>query len=235
MNNSERQQHACQPTTTTGAFVPSESDVDRAKPLAARERTCPRSGLLRDFRADVLFRAVSGADDDGGGLPTLLVSGHQRAMNTAHDFSLTSITGAEKALADYAGKVLLVVNVASRCGYTPQYRGLEELHRRLKDKGFVVVGVPCNQFGAQEPGSDAEIHAFCTSKYEVSFDMFSKVDVNGDGAAPLYRWLTAEGGPVTWNFAKFIVGRDGKLVGRFDSGTAPDSKELAAALDNALA
>ncbi|MDP2343352.1 MAG: glutathione peroxidase [Deltaproteobacteria bacterium] len=155
--------------------------------------------------------------------------------NTAHDFSLTTIAGANKPLADYQGKVLLVVNLASRCGYTPQYRGLEALHRKLKDKGLVVVGVPCNQFGAQEPGTDAEIHAFCTSKYEVSFDLFSKVDVNGDAAAPLFRWLTTEGkGPIKWNFAKFIVGRDGKYVTRFDSGTAPESKELNSALEKAL-
>ena len=156
-------------------------------------------------------------------------------MNTAHDFSLTTIAGAEKPLADYKGKVLLVVNVASRCGYTPQYRGLEELQKKLGDKGLVVVGVPCNQFGAQEPGTNAEIHAFCTSKYDVSFDMFGKVDVNGPSAAPLFRWLTKEGeAPIKWNFAKFIVGRDGQMVARFDSGTAPDSKELGTALGKAL-
>jgi glutathione peroxidase len=157
-------------------------------------------------------------------------------MTSAHDFTLTTIDGKAKALADYSGKVLLVVNLASRCGYTPQYRGLEDLHRKLKDKGLVVVGFPCNQFGAQEPGTDAEIHAFCTSKYEVSFELFSKVDVNGAAAAPLFQWLTTEGkGPIKWNFAKFVVGRDGKLITRFDSGTAPDSKELATVLDKALA
>ncbi len=157
-------------------------------------------------------------------------------MTSAHDFSLTTIDGQQKNLADYRGKVLLVVNVASRCGYTPQYKGLEELHKKLGDKGLVVVGVPCNQFGAQEPGTDAEIHQFCTAKYDVTFDMFAKVDVNGAGAAPLFSWLTTEGqGPIKWNFAKFIVGRDGRFVRRFDSAVAPDSQELATALDAALA
>ncbi len=156
-------------------------------------------------------------------------------MTSAHDFSLTTIKGQPKQLADYKGKVLLVVNVASKCGYTPQYHGLEDLYRARKAQGLEVIGVPCNQFGAQEPGSDEQIHEYCTSKYETSFDMFSKVDVNGKDAAPLYAWLTSEGkGPVKWNFAKFIVGRDGSYLGRFDSGTAPDSKELATALDAAL-
>lgn len=157
-------------------------------------------------------------------------------MKTAHDFTLCTISGTTKALADYRGKVILVVNVASRCGYTPQYRGLEDLHQKLKDKGVAVIGVPCNQFGAQEPGSDGEIREMCTSQYQVTFDMFSKVDVNGGAAAPFYQWLTAEGkGPVKWNFAKFIIGREGQYLTRFDSSTTPDSKELSMALDAALA
>ncbi len=157
-------------------------------------------------------------------------------MTTAHDFSLTTISGSKKSLAEHRGKVLLVVNVASRCGYTPQYRGLEELHQKFKEQGLVVVGVPCNQFGAQEPGTDAEIQAFCVTKYDVTFELFSKVDVNGDGAAPLFRWLTTQGqGPIQWNFAKFVVGRDGKYLARFDSATAPDSAVLKEALEKALA
>lgn len=155
-------------------------------------------------------------------------------MTTAHDFSLTTITGAQKSLADYKGKVVVVVNVASRCGYTPQYRGLEELHKKMASRGVAVIGVPCNQFGKQEPGSDADIHAFCTSKYDVTFDMFSKVDVNGATAAPFFAWLT-QGKPIAWNFAKFVVGKDGNVVARFDSGVAPESKELAQAIESALA
>lgn len=156
-------------------------------------------------------------------------------MPSAHDFTLKTIDGKDKKLSDYAGKVLLVVNVASRCGYTPQYKGLEELHTMLGPKGLAVLGVPCNQFGAQEPGSEAEIQAFCDTHYGVTFDMFSKIDVNGASAHPLYRWLTAEGGGnVKWNFTKFLVGKDGKALGRFESGTKPESPELRKAIDVAL-
>ena len=155
-------------------------------------------------------------------------------MSTAHDFSLTSITGDEQPLSAYAGKVVVLVNVASRCGYTKQYTGLEALWRAHKDDGVVVVGVPCNQFGAQEPGTDAEIQQFCQSTYDVTFPMSSKIDVNGDAAHPLYRWLTAEtGGPIGWNFAKFIIGTDGAIVARLDPGADPQGPELSAAIAKA--
>jgi glutathione peroxidase len=155
-------------------------------------------------------------------------------MTSAHDFSLTSITGGEQPLGAYAGKVIVLVNVASRCGYTKQYKGLEALWRAHKDEGVVVVGVPCNQFGAQEPGSDAEIQQFCQSTYDVTFPMSSKVDVNGDAAHPLYRWLTAEtGGPIAWNFAKFVIGTDGAIVARLEPGADPQGSELMAALAKA--
>jgi glutathione peroxidase len=153
----------------------------------------------------------------------------------AHEFKLKTIDGQEKSLADYKGKVLLIVNVASRCGFTHQYEGLEKLHREMKDKGVVVIGVPCNQFGAQEPGTEEQIKTFCSTKYDVTFDMFSKVDVNGQNAHPLYKWLTTEGkGDVKWNFAKFLVGKDGKLITRFDSKVEPGSSTLRSAIEQAL-
>jgi glutathione peroxidase len=135
--------------------------------------------------------------------------------------------------------VVLVVNVASRCGYTPQYAGLQQLHEELAGEGFSVVGVPCNQFGAQEPGSDAEIRDFCSTRYDVTFPLAAKLEVNGPGRAPLYRWLTdpAQGfaGDVEWNFEKFLVGRDGRVVARYPAGTRPDDKgllgDVAAALE----
>ena len=156
-------------------------------------------------------------------------------MNTAHDFTLKTIDGKDKKLSDYQGKVLLLVNVASRCGFTPQYKGLEELHRAWKEKGVCVLGIPCNQFGEQEPGTEAEIQTFCSTTYDVTFDMFSKVDVNGETAHPLYRWLTSEGGgEIKWNFNKFLVGKDGRYITRFGSTTAPDSKKLLEALAGAV-
>ena len=134
------------------------------------------------------------------------------------DFSAKSIDGKDVSLATYRGKVLLIVNVASKCGFTPQYKGLEALYRRLKDQDFAVLGFPCDQFGHQEPGTEAEIMEFCGTRYDVTFPMFAKIDVNGDGAHPLYRWLKAEKSgllgteSIKWNFTKFLVDRDGKVV-----------------------
>ena len=158
-------------------------------------------------------------------------------MTTAYDFSLKTISGKDRPLADYKGRVLLVVNVASKCGYTPQYKGLEALHRRLVGRGLAVLGVPCNQFGAQEPGSETEIEQLCTSRYDVTFDLFSKVDVNGPASHPLYAWLeksSTPAGDVKWNFAKFLVGKDGKVLARFGSDIAPDDKQLLAAIESGL-
>jgi glutathione peroxidase len=159
----------------------------------------------------------------------------------ALNFTMKSITGKEVNLADYKGKVLLVVNVASKCGLTPQYEELEDLHEKLKDKGLVVMGFPCNQFGKQEPGTDAEIAEFCEATYKVKFPMFSKVDVNGEEAAPLYKYLTSvetkpkDKGDITWNFEKFVIGKNGEVVARFAPRTAPDSKEVMAVIDAELA
>ena len=161
-------------------------------------------------------------------------------MANVHDFKAKTIDGEEKSLGEYAGKVLLVVNVASQCGLTPQYRGLEELHRTFGRRGFEVLGFPCNQFGAQEPGSEAEIKTFCTSRYDVSFPMFSKLEVNGAGRHPLYAFLTAEKtapdgpGDIQWNFAKFLVDRAGNVVARFAPTAAPASEEVVAAIEKAL-
>lgn len=157
------------------------------------------------------------------------------AANSVHEFSMKTIDGKTVSLADYKGKVVLFVNVASRCGYTPQYAGLENLYKKYKDQGFVIVGVPANNFGGQEPGTDEEIKQFCTRTYNVTFPMLSKVSVKGGDITPLYAYLTsAKGGDVKWNFTKFLVGKDGKVMERFEPGVAPESPELAAAIQKAL-
>jgi len=157
---------------------------------------------------------------------------------TAYDFEAQSIDGRPVSLNDYAGKVLLVVNTASACGFTPQFGGLQQLHEKYKDRGLVVVGFPCNQFGSQDPGSNAEIGQFCERNYGVSFPMMSKVDVNGSQADPLFKWLTTEAPgllgikAIKWNFTKFLVGKDGRVVKRYAPQDAPESlsKDIEAAL-----
>jgi len=159
-------------------------------------------------------------------------------MTTVHDFSARTIDGREQSLRDFDGKVLLVVNVASKCGFTPQYTGLEALQRKLGAQGFAVLGFPCDQFGHQEPGDEAEIAKFCSLTYDVSFPMFAKVEVNGDGAHPLYRHLKAEARGllgtegIKWNFTKFLVDRHGKVVRRYAPNDKPESleKDIAALL-----
>ena len=161
-------------------------------------------------------------------------------MTTLHDFTLPTLEGDERSLSEHAGKVALVVNVASACGLTPQYEGLEKLYRSLGERGFVVLGFPCNQFGAQEPGTAEQIREFCSTRYDVSFPMYGKLEVNGANRSPLYAWLTSEAtapdgpGDVKWNFAKFLIGRDGKVIARFAPTVAPTSAELVDAIDRAL-
>jgi len=141
-----------------------------------------------------------------------------------YDFEMKTITGHTKKLSDYKGKVVLLVNVASQCGLTPQYKGLEELYRRYKDQGLVVLGFPANNFGAQEPGTDAEIAAFCDTRYDVSFDLFSKISVKGSDIHPLYQFLTRDSGhpgEIKWNFHKFLIDREGKVVANIDPRTEP--------------
>ena len=157
---------------------------------------------------------------------------------TLSDFSAMTLEGQAQDLSDYAGKVVLVVNTASECGFTPQFEGLEKLWQEHRDQGLVVLGFPCNQFGGQEPGEAAEIGEFCQRNYGVSFPMFDKVEVNGDGAHPLFQWLRQEkggmlGSKIKWNFTKFLVGRDGKVVDRYAPTTAPDS--LTGDIEKALA
>ncbi|HLS83793.1 MAG TPA: glutathione peroxidase [Arenimonas sp.] len=159
-------------------------------------------------------------------------------MASVHDFSATTLDGREQALAEYRGKVLLVVNTASKCGFTPQYAGLEALWRQYRDKGLVVLGFPCDQFGHQEPGDEAEIREFCSLTYDVSFPMFAKIEVNGAGAHPLYRHLkSARPGvlgleAIKWNFTKFLVDREGLVVRRYAPTDTPEKigKDLEALL-----
>ena len=158
-------------------------------------------------------------------------------MTRLGDFTATAIDGTQTGLAAYDGQVVLVVNTASECGFTPQYAGLQELHDTYADQGFTVLGFPCDQFGGQEPGTEEEIAAFCERNYGVSFPMFAKVDVNGDGAHPLFRWLKEEksgllGGAIKWNFTKFLVGRDGQVVDRFGPTTEPAA--IADSIEKAL-
>jgi len=155
---------------------------------------------------------------------------------SAFDFGFTTIDGKPMPLETYQGKVLLVVNVASHCGLTPQYAGLEALSQQYRDQGLVVVGVPANDFGAQEPGTEAEIHAFCTTKFAVDFPMTSKEPVVGPSAHPFYQWAVTELGPDAapkWNFHKYLVGRDGNVTS-FGSRTTPDAPELTSAIEAAL-
>ncbi len=156
-----------------------------------------------------------------------------------YDLTVNSIDGRPVALSDYKGKVLLVVNVASQCGLTPQYKALEALYQKDKDKGLVILGFPCNQFGGQEPGSADEIKTFCEKNYGVSFPLFEKIEVNGSGRAPLYTILAGENSPfpgdIKWNFGKFLIGKDGKILARFEPAVAPDSPEITTAIEKALA
>jgi len=155
------------------------------------------------------------------------------------NFTMNSITGQPVNLSKYQGKVVLIVNTASYCGYTKQYEGLEALYRKYKGRGLVVIGFPSNDFGAQEPGSNDEIQTFCRSNYGVEFDMFSKVDVLGNTKVPLYKYLTSSStskfpGEIEWNFEKFLISRDGQILARFKSDVEPESREVTAAIEGAL-
>jgi glutathione peroxidase len=158
---------------------------------------------------------------------------------SVHDTKVKDIDGKDVSLSDYKGKVVLIVNVASKCGYTPQYKTLESTYQKYKDRGFVVLGFPCNQFGGQEPGTNEEIKQFCTTKYNVTFPMLDKIEVNGANRHPLYETLAGKESPfpgdIKWNFNKFLIGKDGKIVKRFDSKVAPDSEELTSSIEAALA
>jgi len=161
------------------------------------------------------------------------------AESKLYTVPLKDIDGKDTSLKAYQGKVLLIVNVASFCGYTPQYKGLEALQQKYKEQGFTVLGFPCNDFGAQEPGSNDEIKQFCTSKYSVTFPIFDKLHVKGGEQHPLYKELSGPGsafpGDVKWNFGKFLVGRDGKVLKRFEPGVKPETPQVSKAIEDALA
>jgi glutathione peroxidase len=156
-----------------------------------------------------------------------------------YDIKLKDIDGKDTSLAAYKGKVILIVNVASKCGYTKQYAGLEATYLKFKDQGFVVLGFPCNQFGGQEPGSNEEIKQFCSSNFSVTFPLFDKIDVNGGNRHPLYTALSGDSSPfpgkIGWNFNKFLISRDGKILKRFESKVTPESEEMTKAIEAALA
>jgi glutathione peroxidase len=162
------------------------------------------------------------------------------ADKNVFDFTLNSIDGQPTPLASFNGKLVMLVNVASRCGFTSQYSALESIYEKYKDRGFVIVGIPANNFGKQEPGTNQEIRTFCTTKYKVSFPMMSKVSVKGDDITPLYQFLTDKsaspktGGEIQWNFTKFLVGPDGRIITRFEPEVTPDSPEVIAAIEKAL-
>jgi glutathione peroxidase len=169
----------------------------------------------------------------------LLMAGTIFAASNIYDFTLPNIDGKSMPLADFKGKVVLVVNVASQCGYTPQYTALEAIYEKYKAQGFVIVGFPANNFGAQEPGTNEEIKTFCTRKYSVTFPMYSKVSVKGDDQTPLYQYLTKDtpapiAGDIKWNFTKFLVDRRGTVVQRFESKVTPDSPEVTSAIEQLL-
>ena len=161
------------------------------------------------------------------------------AGSSLYSFTLNSIEGKPAPLADYKGKVVLIVNVASQCGYTPQYSALESIYEKYKDQGFVILGFPANNFGAQEPGTNEEIKTFCSRKYNVTFPMYAKISVKGADKAPLYQYLTEQTGPglagdIKWNFTKFLVDRNGNIVQRFEPAVTPDSKEITGAIEKQL-
>jgi len=167
-------------------------------------------------------------------MPTLNLS-----AGSIHNTPVKDIDGKKISLKPYEGKVLLIVNVASHCGFTPQYQQLEAVYEKYKDKGLVILGFPCNQFGAQEPGTDAEIKQFCSSKYNVTFPLFDKIEVNGPNRHPLYVALAGTDSPypgdIKWNFSKFLISRDGKILKRFEPRVVPDSAEVTQAIESALA
>jgi glutathione peroxidase len=168
----------------------------------------------------------------------ILASAMAMSPTTIYDFKMDNIDGKTVELSKYKGQILLVVNVASKCGNTPQYEGLEAMYKKYKEQGFAILGFPANEFGGQEPGTNAQIKEFCEATYKVDFPMFSKIVVKGDGIHPLYQWLiqqTDNKADIEWNFAKFVVGRDGKVIARFSPKTQPNDTKLVGTIETALA
>lgn len=179
--------------------------------------------------------SISAKEAAKGSLPT-----SASAAKTVHDFALKNIEGQEVKLSTYKGKVALLVNVASKCGYTPQYEGLQAIYTKYQDKGFVILGFPANNFMGQEPGTNEEIKTFCQTKYNVSFPLFAKISVKGDDIHPLYQFLTSKetnpdfGGDITWNFNKFLVDKNGKIIARFATKEKPEGEVITKAIEQAL-
>jgi glutathione peroxidase len=171
---------------------------------------------------------------------TLCVAAGSAQSKNIYSFTMKSIDGDAVSLSSFKGKVVMVVNVASKCGFTPQYSALESIYEKYKDRGFVIVGIPANNFAQQEPGTNEEIKTFCSRKYNVTFPMMSKVSVKGDDKTPLYQYLTDSaqdpkfGGDIKWNFTKFLVDRNGNIVARFEPATTPDAPEVQSAIESAL-
>ena len=186
-------------------------------------------------------RQVLGKDVIKDPSPAAPTAGSTTRRASPLDFTVKDIDGKEVNLADYKGKVVLMVNVASKCGFTPQYAGLEKLYEQKKDQGFVIIGFPANNFKSQEPGTDSQIKEFCTGKYNVTFPIMSKISVKGDDKAAIYKFLTEPAtagdfaGDITWNFNKFLIDRNGQIMARFASPTKPEDPQLVAAVDRALA
>jgi len=182
-----------------------------------------------------LITSATGASTAPAAKPAPPAEGH--AVHTVHDFRVKTIDGDERKLSDYRGKTLLIVNTASRCGFTPQYESLQALYERYHARGFEVLAFPANDFLSQEPGTDAEIKTFCSTKFRTTFPLFAKISVKGSGIAPLYAYLTHDSGfpgDIPWNFTKFLVGPDGKVVARFDPRTDPLDEKLVSALETTL-
>lgn len=205
--------------------------------------TNPYVTLLCAALSAAVLPVAFGQEAGGSGRPRVAEDkpgGAAADAKSPLDFTVRDIDGKEVPLARYKGEVLLIVNVASKCGYTPQYEQLQRLHEKYREQGLRVLGFPCNDFGGQEPGTNEEIRTFCTSRYGVKFDLFDKVSVKGDDACDLYRFLTSAekvgefGRPIKWNFTKFVVDRGGKVVARFEPKTAPDAPEVVEAIEKAL-
>ncbi|MBL8149055.1 MAG: glutathione peroxidase [Blastocatellia bacterium] len=192
-----------------------------------------RSIVLLLLCAVLVTVVACGSEEDTTPRPPL-------AEKSVYDFVLKDIDGNDVKMEQYQGKVLMVVNVASECGYTPQYAGLQNVYAKYKDQGFYVLGFPANNFGAQEPGSNEEIKTFCNAKYKVTFPMFSKISVKGADKHPFYRFLTEKttdpefSGEIKWNFNKFLIDKNGKVIARFDSGTEPESSDITSNIEKAL-
>ena len=190
--------------------------------------------------AAMMLALLGGGSGHAAGVEQPAAAGKEALVKSIYDFTVKDIDGKDVSLGQYKGKVVMIVNVASKCGFTPQYAGLQKIYDQYKEKGFVILGFPANDFMWQEPGTDAEIKSFCAMKFQVTFPMFSKITVKGSDQHPLYQFLTEEAtnpgfaGKITWNFNKFLFDRTGKAVARFATRTTPEDKEVTAAIEKAL-